>query len=338
MGSSISQQLFDDFNNTFEGVQTGSSNKDIEVAMKALKEDPSLANKLSLYEAIRVRMCCRAQFVIPTPTQPDGQRAMGMILDDATHTEYYVAFTGIDSMDPLAGKQTISYGIKRFLENTMVSGADGIYINPRAVGDDSGNVRMTGFKLLRDGILNVLKAYYNPVFRTESIKTDITTMDVDAIVNATDVNLSGGGGVDRAVHKAAGPRLAKECRKIGSCKTGEAVITEAYGLCAKKIIHTAGPVYSNNEEDQKLLANCYRNVLELAKDNDLHTIAFPGISTGTFGYPLDEASRIAFDTVVDWLEKNPLVPLRVLFISFDDEAKEKYDSLTDNYKDFMILT
>lgn len=261
-----------------------------------------------------------------------------MILDDASHTEYYVAFTGIDTVDPSAGKHTASYGMKKFLEDVLVSPAGGIYINPKVVRTSSGAVKMTGFKLHNDGILSVLKAYYSPLYRMSSIKADITSLDVDAIVNATDENLSGGGGVDRAIHKAAGPRLTKECRKIGKCKTGEAVITDAYGLLSKKIIHTHGPVYADSERAEEMLASCYKNALELAKENNLHSIAFPAISTGTFGYPLNEASMIAFDTVLKWLENNPLTPLQVVFVSYSDEAKTRYDSLTDNYKDFLVIT
>jgi len=123
---------------------------------------------------------------------------------------------------------------------------------------------------------------------------DITQEDVDVIVNAANTGLRGGGGVDGAIHRAAGPTVMEECRKIGACPTGEAVITSAGNLKAKKIIHTAGPVWNGGKKDEAgLLRNCYRNSFLLAKKNLLKTIAFPAISTGVYGYPIEGAARIA---------------------------------------------
>jgi len=123
---------------------------------------------------------------------------------------------------------------------------------------------------------------------------DITQEDVEVIVNAANTGLRGGGGVDGAIHRAAGPTVMEECRKIGACPTGEAVITNAGNLKARKIIHTAGPVWSGGKKDEAgLLRNCYRNSFLLAKKNLLKTIAFPAISTGVYGYPIEGAARIA---------------------------------------------
>ncbi len=123
---------------------------------------------------------------------------------------------------------------------------------------------------------------------------DITREDVEAIVNAANTGLRGGGGVDGAIHRAAGPTVMEECRKIGSCPTGEAVITNAGNLKAKKIIHTAGPVWHGGRENEAgLLRNCYRNCFLLARKNLLKTIAFPAVSTGIYGYPIEGATRIA---------------------------------------------
>lgn len=123
---------------------------------------------------------------------------------------------------------------------------------------------------------------------------DITKQEVDAIVNAANTQLAGGGGVDGAIHRAAGPSVMEECRKIGACPTGEAVITGAGKLKAKRIIHTPGPVWNGGKNGEpELLRKCYRNSFRLAKDNGLATIAFPAISTGVYGYPVEDAARIA---------------------------------------------
>ncbi len=155
--------------------------------------------------------------------------------------------------------------------------------------------------------------------RIAIVRDDIVRQKVDAIVNAANTTLLGGGGVDGAIHRAAGPELLKECRGIGGCPTGEARITRGYRLPAKHVIHTVGPVYRDGRHrEPELLASCYRESLALAERNDLRSIAFPSISTGAYRFPKDDAARIALETVVDWLRAHD-VPERVVFVQFGED-------------------
>ncbi len=155
------------------------------------------------------------------------------------------------------------------------------------------------------------------------VKGDITERKVDAIVNAANNKLLPGGGVCGAIHKAAGEGLAKECARIGFCETGDAVITKGYNLPAKYVIHTVGPVYSGSKRDAFLLSNCYKNSLKLAVKNSLNSIAFPSISTGIFGYPVEKASKVALSTIVDFLKANGK-PSLVEMVLFSDSDFEVY--------------
>ena len=153
---------------------------------------------------------------------------------------------------------------------------------------------------------------------------DITTLAVDAIVNAANQSLLGGGGVDGAIHRAAGRELLAECRTLGGCATGAAKITRGYHLPARHVIHTVGPVYSGDASDAKLLRSCYWNALELARKHALHTIAFPAIATGIYGYPKEEAAEIALTTIRDWFAAHPEAGMRVTITSFSPQDDAVY--------------
>ena len=161
----------------------------------------------------------------------------------------------------------------------------------------------------------------------EIVEGDITRLKVDAIVNAANKTLLGGGGVDGAIHRAAGPELMKECRSLGGCETGQAKITNGYRLPATWVIHTVGPVWANGENNEdELLAGCYRNSLALAVKCFVRTIAFPSISTGAYRFPLERAARIALREIRAFLAADSVIE-KVLVVCFDRPTKETYDRL-----------
>ncbi len=155
-------------------------------------------------------------------------------------------------------------------------------------------------------------------------KGDITKLEVDAIVNAANKTLLGGGGVDGAIHRAAGKELLDECRTLNGCETGEAKITTGYNLPAKFIIHTVGPVwYGGNNSEEEFLANCYRNSLKLAIENNIRAIAFPAISTGIYRFPIERATKIAIREVKNFLQNNDSI-YEVVFVCFGENVYQQY--------------
>ncbi len=160
------------------------------------------------------------------------------------------------------------------------------------------------------------------------LQGDITQVAADAIVNAANSRLAGGGGVDGAIHRAGGPSLLEECRRIGGCPTGSAAATTAGNLPAKWVFHAVGPVYHGRPKDAELLASCHRKCLDLAAGKGCRTIAFPAISTGAYGYPLREAAAVAVGAVREWLSEHHGAPDRVVFVLFDADALEAYSGVS----------
>lgn len=163
--------------------------------------------------------------------------------------------------------------------------------------------------------------------KLKAVDGDITKLNVDAIVNAANTSLLGGGGVDGAIHRAAGKELLEECRTLGGCKTGEAKITKGYNLPAKFVIHTVGPVwYGGERNEEELLSDCYRNSLTAALGKGIKTIAFPSISTGVYHFPFERAAEIAVDTVREFINRNEAFD-EVIFVCFGRNAFEVYNNL-----------
>jgi len=170
--------------------------------------------------------------------------------------------------------------------------------------------------------------------KIEIAQGDITRMEVDAIVNAANTSLLGGGGVDGAIHRAAGPQLLAECRTLGGCPTGEARITGGYELPARHVIHTVGPVWHGGDRgENELLAGCYRNSLRIAAQNELSTIAFPSISTGAYRFPIERAARIALQETADFLRQGDTSVQKVIFVCFSEGDAEVYREAWRELKD-----
>lgn len=164
----------------------------------------------------------------------------------------------------------------------------------------------------------------------ELTQGDITKQNTEAIVNAANKRLAPGGGVAGAIHKAAGPELWEECQELGGCATGEAKITNGYNLPAKYVIHTVGPVFSGEQEDQKLLSACYRESIKLAEEKNIDSISFPAISTGAFGYPMEKAAKVALNTIIDYLKTSKISLVRLVL--YDSKALKIHEDVLREMK------
>ena len=217
-----------------------------------------------------------------------------------------------------AQKQDGEDAVPSEIEGVMVSsGSRSLFINRKTIAE-----------MLRIDALAAKGAQGSTLSVT---KADITKLKVDCIVNAANRTLLGGGGVDGAIHRAAGPELLAECRKLGGCETGDVKATGGYQLPASVVLHAVGPIYGTTGRDAELLSSCYTKALDLAKERDLHSIAFPNISTGVYGYPKQEAAETAIGAVVGWIKQNPQYLMKITFACFDDENfriyKEKLQAL-----------
>lgn len=323
-----------DFHNTFLD-----GNDLIEDAIAKYYAGQSRESLIAVLEAIRQRMHQDGHFLIPVIPP---QAAIDMIDiehvrvgDTVTNEEelhfklhhietndgqqWLVAFTSQNEYEKGESASIISNFIDWMLKSFKDMSEAGIIINPWG----------QSFMLTKE-LINLILDADKPENHIYFEIGDITKMKVDAIVNAARPSLLGGGGVDGAIHKAAGIGLTNECRELGGCKTGEAKITGGWLLPAKYVIHTVGPRYeSGNPMCERYLHACYWNSLDVAKEHDLHTIAFPAISTGAYGYPKQEAAAVALKAVSGWLTANPDYGMAVIMVCRDSEMRQYYQNVID---------
>ena len=253
--------------------------------------------------------------------------AIHAVTDEDGH-DWLPVFTSPDAVMQGEVVDVMAHQIETLMAMALDTDMAGIVINPWS---DALNVPADTLKVLLDSIQaiheNVDEELQGDI---NLIEGDIVNMDCDAIVNAANNTLMGGSGVDGAIHQAAGPELNDACRELHGCRTGEAKITEGFQLPADYIIHTVGPIYDGSDQCADDLADCYWNCLNLAIDYDIHSIAFPAISTGVFGYPMKDAAEIAVDTVLTWLDSYAGdYDMQVTFCVHDDTAYQIYTEILD---------
>lgn len=300
-------------------------------AQQQFAADQSQANLVKLLHAISVMLQEGANVLIPIvqgENVPEGQILLQTQTTDSG-LEYVTAFSSKEAYEQGEPCTTLERPLVNYFEAILqMQGIAGIIFNPTSKTPFNVQAKMIR-ELLEDAKKNLQK---NAV----SIwRGDITELDCDAIVNAANRSLLGGGGVDGAIHRAAGPQLLHECADLHGCATGEAKITFGYNLSASYVIHTVGPIYDEDEDEsaQRLeLANCYQNSLDLARKHHLHSVAFPAISTGAYGYPIDEAARIALLTCTQWLNANPGYGMNIILTCFNSAVLKNYQRIIEAAK------
>lgn len=295
-------------------------------AITAYANNPSNNSLTKALEAFSTIIREGGEVLIPVVIDENEQMLLQTLMSDQGQT-FVLCFSSKFQAQSGGYDNTINRKLEDYLNMILeIDGADGLCVNP-----DSD----FPFSMQKLMIRALLSECENTPFTNgiNILKGDITKLDVDCIVNAANNELKGGSGVDSAIHQAAGPDLLAECKILMGCPTGQAKITNGYNLPAKYVIHTVGPVYDANSEDSRHmkerseLGSCYRYSLELAKMYHIHSIAFPCISCGAYGYPIEEATKIAFIEVVQWLNENPKYGMQVTFVCYDDEAYNTYDTV-----------
>lgn len=299
-------------------------NSTIEATMAEYAESPCSERFGDALLAITERMQNDGHFICPIlPDDDEDGFSLRTVVTDQGETAAAV-FTGHAAMRRAPKSAMLSIFIDQIFEAVCLNEElDGVMLNP-----------WREELYLPKAVIRQMLLQLKPSIGTANSITirhcDITTLECDCIVNAANKSLLGGGGVDGAIHAAAGPKLLQECRTLNGCETGQAKITKGYDLPAEYVIHTVGPVYKGHPNNERQLANCYRNSLELAKENGIHSIAFPAISTGVYRYPLQQATRIALETVCAWLHENPYYGMDVIFACFDAKTTKVYREIYDS--------
>lgn len=292
-------------------------------AIHAYAKDNGSAQLTHILRAFHNLMSEGFEVYIPTiqvPTNKE-QLCLQTRTTDSGDT-YVVAYTSSEQVALATDvSSTITSPLVNYIHGILqMQGIEGLIVNPH---DEYP------FTIQKKMLEELFKEFRkSPLRNAISVeRTDITALNCDCIVNAANSSLLGGGGVDGAIHAAAGRKLLEECRTLGGCATGEAKITFGYELAAPYVIHTVGPIYNGELNQREELASCYINSLELAKKHHLHSIAFPAISTGAYAYPLEEATSIAYLAVVQWLKANNNYGMHVIFTCFNSAVYKAYQNV-----------
>lgn len=297
-------------------------------AQRNFAADQSQANLVKLMRAISLMLQEGANVLIPIAQGENIPERQILLQTQTTDSglEYVTAFSSKEAYAQGEQCATLERPLVNYFEAILqMQGIAGIIFNPTSDAPFNVQTKMIQ-ELLKDAKKNVQKNAIS-IWRG-----DITTLDCDAIVNAANSSLLGGGGVDGAIHRAAGSELLHECADLHGCTTGEAKITFGYRLPASYVIHTVGPIYDEAGDiaaQRMELANCYQNSLDLAKKHHLHSIAFSAISTGAYSYPLDEAARIALLTCTRWLNANPNYGMSIILTCFNSAVLKTYQSIIE---------